>query len=781
MRIPLSYKISFSVVMIVLIQTSVLLFNAYNDLTRDMIEETKQNANINLSRLQQTLQFLSAKNEIEQIQAELSSLGSIIHMKHAFLTNDNNIIVASSRLAHVGHDTSKLLIKDNNRHIISILDSVKKNMKPNLWINSNKNNLYAAYPLNMGIKQSQKSVLNQTGVIFAHIDLSWINTQVKKTLQIKAIPMILMLSIIAILFTLFLNRIIGRRISNINSAAKLFSDSGYSSRSLVKGNDELSDLAISFNHMAERVERQNKELVKKEENISLILNSMEDGVITIDETGIIYSFNQSAEKMFGYTEKEVAGKNINLILPEPHSPQHDDFILSYQDPKTHKINSIGRDLPVLHKDGHIFSIHMSLAEYPININGKRLYIGSCLDITAFKEQEQQLRHSQKMDALGNLTGGIAHDYNNMLGVILGYAELLKSNLSNNPKLLKYASEIHYAGERGAKLTKKLLAFSKKKSTELSTIDINALVQDNKNMLEKTLTARIQLTLELAPDLWHVYIDQNDLEDAMLNLCINAMHAMQNGGQLTLSTHNVVIDSKQADELKLSSSTNQYVHLSICDTGTGIDDEIVTRIFDPFFSTKGEMGNGLGLSQVYGFINRNNGAIKVESKLNQGSCFNLYFPRYKSDDSTKSVESQNTSVSKGDETILVVDDEIALLQLMKEILEPQGYHIILAESGYKALQILKLQHVDLMLSDIIMPEMDGYQLAQQVRDLYPSVKIQLSSGYSDNHQMASADLDLHSQVLHKPFNQQQLISQVRELLDRRQSDNDSVSTSSSIET
>ncbi|NOY66192.1 MAG: PAS domain-containing protein [Gammaproteobacteria bacterium] len=388
--------------------------------------------------------------------------------------------------------------------------------------------------------------------------------------------------------------------------------------------------------------------------------------------------------------------------------------------------------------------------------------GTVQDITDQAKTEEALRHTLKMDALGKLTGGIAHDYNNMLGVVLGYSTLLKDMLSEQPNLQDYVNEITRAGERGAKLTKKLLAFSRNKLTDVEKMDINTILREEQYMLEKTLTARIKLELKLEKGLWPVCLDESELEDAILNMSINAMHAIESNGQLTIETSNEQINTIDGEELGLESG--DYVRLSITDTGHGMDEATKEKIFDPFYSTKGEKGTGLGLSQVYGFIKRCGGTIKVDSELEQGTRFTLYFPRYQGEDTNKyQSEVKNNTGLKGKETILVVDDEPALLKLICEILSQQGYQVFRAERAKQALEIMETKHIDLLLSDIIMPDMDGYALVSIVQEKYPGMKIQLASGFSGNEHTDQVDKALSQNIIYKPYNAQTLLKRIQALL------------------
>lgn len=278
------------------------------------------------------------------------------------------------------------------------------------------------------------------------------------------------------------------------------------------------------------------------------------------------------------------------------------------------------------------------------------------------------------------------------------------------------------------------------------------------MLQTILTVRIQLVIDLADEVWSVWLDSSDLEDAIVNIGINAMHAMdgkQSGARFTIRTCNRSLDRFGAVTLGLKAG--DYVRLTLADTGTGMDEATRGKIFDPFFTTKGNKGTGLGLSQVFGFVKRAGGAIEVHSQPGQGSEFVLYFPRHLDADKDEAVEVGEDIVDlKGEENILVVDDELGLLDLTCELFSRQGYRTFRAENGKQALQILEREHIDLMLSDVIMPGMDGYQLAAIVREKYPAVQIQMASGFTDTLNLGTIDQGLHRKLLNKPYDPKVLI-------------------------
>ncbi len=534
--------------------------------------------------------------------------------------------------------------------------------------------------------------------------------------------------------------------------------------SLLKNEADEAIGAISIVQDITREKRAIQALEQKELEQREILDSMVDGVISIDECGTVLSFNKSAETLFGYTANEMIGQNVNMLMPEPDASQHNAYLKNYIKTGIAKIIGTGLEVTAKHKEGKTFPMRLMVAELSSDSSGKRRFIASCHDLSHFKHQEEIIQRTQKMDALGKLTGGIAHDYNNMLGVILGYAEILQNALNDqHPKLSTYAQQIYSAGERGAKLTQKLLSFSRKKVTETQEVNINNLLEDSRNMLEKTLTPRIKLIFNLDKQLWPVKLDTNDLEDTILNISINAMHAIDSNGQLTIRTHNEHIT--EADAQKLQINPGDYVVLSMTDTGHGMAEEIKQKIFDPFFSTKGDKGTGLGLSQVYGFVERSGGTIKVYSEPGHGSQFILYFPRHvdSNEENRNNTVKEPTSM-RGGENILIVDDEPALLDLIDNILSQQGYQTFTANNAQQALDILEKEKIDLLISDVIMPDMDGYELASIVQKQYPHIKIQLASGFSDDRHIKMADTTLHKNLLHKPYNSQELLARVRSLLD-----------------
>lgn len=510
---------------------------------------------------------------------------------------------------------------------------------------------------------------------------------------------------------------------------------------------------------AELERKKSNETIQK---LSLAVEQSPNIIIITNAKGKIEYVNSAFIETTGYSREEVLNKSPSIIksgeMPESF---YSKLWQTIQAGKTWSGNFHNR-----RSNGELYWDEAKISPIKNTQGDITHYLGVQSDITDKKQIEQQLRRSQKMDALGKLTGGIAHDYNNMLNVILGYTELMEMVLTDaaDEKAKEFLKEIQHATDRGATLTKKLLSFSRQDSTEPESVDINKLLLDTQNMLEKTLTARINLEYKLADSVWPVYLDKGDLEDAILNMCINAMHAMPDGGDLAITTFNRTLLDDEAVVINLPAG--EYVQLSISDSGSGINEDVLNQIFDPFFTTKGELGTGLGLTQVYGFIKRAKGAITIDSSLNQGTYILIYFPRHHSEVEPSQIISDEIIEQRGTENILVVDDEAAICELSKKLLTSKGYNVLVAESGEAALKTLESNNIDLMVSDVIMPNMDGYKLAAKVREKYPQIKVQLVSGFDDDRKHTEEDQLLYKHLLHKPYTAANLFDAVRKCLIRK---------------
>ena len=756
MRLRLSTRLILSVVFIEIIMLSILVWNSVRLISSSHAELLKSSISAETLLIANNLAPGLISNDIALINDSLSLLDNHKTLLHLDVHDRNGKVVASiSKRARSESKTHTALLK-NEGGILSAHDETYEDAKlDGVFDVVRKIELYgqylgtlhAGYSIETVLKLTAQTRLQNTSIAFIEIALS-------------------------IIVTILLGLFFTRNLRKLEESAQTFGSGNLEHRIEIKGNDEITDVARSFNNMADylsdsqnKLEKQNENLREQSSKINLLMDFTEEGIYGVNLEGICTFVNSACLKMLGYENKdELVGVSIHEAIHHTHA---NGTIYPKSECKVGlatKNGSSGHSDTELHwrKDGTCFPIEWW--SHPIIQNEEITgTVVTFIDITARKLQDEQIRRTQKMDALGKLTGGIAHDYNNMLGVVLGYSEMLTLDLKDKPKLLEYINQIQHAGERGAKLTKKLLTFSKQRSPENTNININNVLSDSKLMLEKTMTARINLNFDLNESLWNTNIDLNDLEDAILNLSINAMHAIEGNGTITYTTKNEVLNEIDAKSLQIDQG--EYVVFTISDTGSGMDDTTKEQVFDPFYSTKGDGGTGLGLSQVYGLIQRSHGAITIRSETNVGASFTLFFPRFIGEVINKQTNEDTTDKNlSGNEKILIVDDEPALTELSSKILQNKGYKTFAANSGKEALSILEKEKIDLLISDIIMPEMDGYQLSEKVSEEYPEIKIQLVSGFSDDRHIKSTNFALHENIIHKPFISRTLLQRIRELLD-----------------
>lgn len=624
--------------------------------------------------------------------------------------------------------------------------------------------------------------------------------------------------------------------------------------------------------------------------LKAIVDSAVAGIITIDSTGRIETVNQAAERLFGYSATELAGRNVSVLMPEPYASKHDEYIERYLATGERRVIGIGREVQGLRRDGTRFPMHLSIGEY--SIGDERFFTGivydltaqravedkldreqalfrsifenlpdavvitdpecrirlvnpalmqtfgytqeeiageSCArlcadplqaapflkpasgddkgfgpqimefrrsngktfparavhrpiidrngnaigglalihDVTAERAQAAALQQAQRMEAVGQLTGGVAHDFNNLLTVILGNLELLEPKLEGEFSI-SLATEAREAAEMGARLTDRLLTFARRQRLETRRIDLNEFVLNLTELLRRTIGSDVDLSTSLAADLWSTEADPGQVENAVLNLAINARDAMPNGGRLVIETRNASLD---ADAVALVPGLHQgdYVVLSVADTGVGMSPEVKARAFEPFFTTKGpSKGSGLGLSTIYGFARQSGGNVTIYSEQGCGTTVNIYLPR--AADELPGTERPTRAVveASAGETVLVVEDDDRVRRLTCARLKDLGYRVEEAPNGQAALAILEGNpDIDLVFSDQVMPGgLSGLDLAEAVRKQYPGTRVVLTSGYSADLIGRERVDELGLNVLRKPYKQTDLARVLREALDGR---------------
>jgi PAS domain S-box-containing protein len=414
-------------------------------------------------------------------------------------------------------------------------------------------------------------------------------------------------------------------------------------------------------------------------------------------------------------------------------------------------------------DGYFTSRYTPRFDEKGNIGG---VLGVSYDITEQHNAEQKLHQAQRLEAVGQLTGGIAHDFNNLLAVVIGNLDLLSIRSDLDDSAHELIQQAMGASQRGSMLTKRLLAFSRQQVLQPQNTDIAVLLDGMMGLLERTFAENISITCDLATDLWRTHIDPSQLENAVLNLCVNARDAMPDGGQIVISGDNQILQTAQASELGLV--PGEYVRISVTDTGCGIADEVQKLVFEPFFTTKdaGE-GSGLGLSMVYGFVEQSGGILHLTSALGSGSRFDLYFPRSADESPTdKQTRQENRALQGRGERVLVVEDDRAVRDLVVKVLRSLNYTVHEAAEAQSGLAILAERgDIDLLFSDIVLPgEISGIQLARRVQHTYPNLKILMTTGYARDSDQAELAALPELQMIRKPFHIEDLGRKLRVLLD-----------------
>ncbi|NTS77194.1 PAS domain S-box protein [Catenovulum sp. SM1970] len=504
---------------------------------------------------------------------------------------------------------------------------------------------------------------------------------------------------------------------------------------------------------------------------SKIIDAMLEGLLTINEDGVILSFNKAAESIFGYRDTEVLTKNITMLMPTNDALHHASYIRHYI--KTGHGSIIGkpegRELHAKHKSGQIFPIRLSVAELKTKDGEKRRFIGTCQDLTENKRQKDLLLRGLKMESLGKLTGGIAHDFNNILGIISGYNDLMLKKHNDDFSINKYLQAIEKACLRGNKLTRNLLTFARKESSDAAELSINGVLKKNQDMIERILTSKVKLSLDLEPNLFSILIDEALFEDMLINMSINAMHAMPDGGDFRISTENVHSISIGSQFGKIPEG--DYIKLTFIDNGCGMNEEVKAKIFDPFFTTKDDIGSGLGLSQCYGFIKSSNGYIDVESTEWIGTTFSIFLPRYlgKAEElkRAKAEQVKKDYLPGENQKVLVVDDEHHICDIYQEYLKIAGFDVRVAYSAKEAIEQASKETFSLIISDVIMPEMSGVDLYQTLREEQPKLPFLFVSGYVGNDNESKLPDDV--KVLKKPCSSEVLLKAVNEILANKTSE------------
>jgi PAS domain S-box-containing protein len=499
--------------------------------------------------------------------------------------------------------------------------------------------------------------------------------------------------------------------------------------------------------------------------LTAVVETAVDGFILIDSRGRILLFNPACERLFGYRADEVFQENVKLLMPQTYSLHHDDYLRNFLRTGERKIIGIGREVVGRRKDGSTFPMDLSVGE--ARQDGESIFVGIIHDLTERKLTERQLQQAQKMEMVGQLSGGIAHDFNNLLTVIVGNAEYLSEQLKSRLDLRQLADDICQAGERGAELTRRLLAFSRRQLLRPRAIDCHELIASTCKLLKRTLRENIEVTTAFNADAIFAFADSGQLESAVLNLALNAQDAMAAGGRLTISTGIASLDDNDQG-VHPDIESGEYAMIAVTDNGEGMTSDVAARAFEPFFTTKEVgKGSGLGLSMVYGFVKQSNGHVSIYSEPGLGTTVRIYLPNVTLNGSRSSSQpaADEDALPRGNETILVVEDDPFVRSSVILRVESLGYKVVLAVDGREAVMKLRTNpEIDMLFTDIVMPGgMSGWEVAELALQMRPGLPTVFTSGYALEALVDQGRAPMKSIVLTKPYRKAELAHRLREAL------------------
>ncbi len=513
--------------------------------------------------------------------------------------------------------------------------------------------------------------------------------------------------------------------------------------------------------LEERVEERTAALRESEVKYRALFEESRDAICIVSRDGRFLDFNQATLDLYGYTSEEMARLNIEDVYVAPgersrcqQAIDESGFIRDHE-------------VKLRKKDGTEMDCLLTATMRRARDGSPAGYQGIIRDVTERKRLEEQNRQLQKMEAVGRVAGGVAHDFNNLLTVISGRTHLLLNRLEAAGQAREDLVLIQKTSERAAGLVKQLLAFSRKQILEPSVLDLNAVVDSIAPLLGRLIGEDIELAVRPGPGLGRVRADQGQLEQVIMNLAVNARDAMPGGGRLTIEAGNVELDERYARS-HVGAAPGSYVMLAVSDNGTGMDADTQAHIFEPFFTTKEEgKGTGLGLSTVYGIVKQSGGNIWVYSEPGQGTSFKIYLPRVEEPADGLAAEAPAAPPPRGSETVLLVEDDDEVRGLAREILDAFGYHVLEARRGDEAVAIA-VQHagvIHLLVTDVVMPGMNGREVAEAVARQRPETKVLYLSGYTENAIVHHGIVDRRTAFLQKPFAPDTLARKVREVLDQ----------------
>ncbi|MBI5083696.1 MAG: response regulator [Acidobacteria bacterium] len=720
------------------------------------------------TQLQSIVKELCDRNDMEMLKGVIAQQIGGVTTTGAYFIDESGVIIAAGLREENGErfaDVLRLQFSEHRERLSAVVDLVRRSREAAAIYLPNGTDLVVCLPSILPSKAGDRAP-RRGGILLLRYDLSYRKAVLARATAFQMLVFAACLALASLVLGAVLHSLIVNRLYRLQRAMGRFAEDHQPRPVLTRGRDEIAVLYGEFNRLTEAVastiaERREAErqLIEAGERVRDLYNNAPCGYHSLDEAGVVVHINDTELAWLGYEREEVEGRmHFSELLAEDSAANFEQVFAEFKQRHT----ASGVEFNLKRKDGSTMAVLVS-AKAITDAQGNYLTCRATVhDISERRMLEAQLRHSQKMEAIGRLAGGVAHDFNNLLTVINGYSSLIVSSLAETDPLRRQVQEIAKAGERAKSLTQQLLAFGRKQDASPKPLNLNRLVRESLEMLERLAGVNIHFDFREEPELGLVNADPGLMHQVLLNLVVNARDAMPGGGTLTIETANGVADPNYVPP------PGQYVVLIVRDTGMGMSEEIQQRVFEPFFTTKEQgRGTGLGLATVYGIVKQSGGHISLQSAEGAGTTFRIWLPRIGNGITEPEAPVPPGRQAGGDATILVAEDEEMVRALVCTVLRRSGYRVLEASDAVQALSLLESEAgpVDLLLTDVIMPGMTGKELATHVRLLRPATRVLLMSGHTAGVIQRPEVEELGHDFVAKPFTPDSLAKKVREVLGR----------------
>ncbi|MDD5286200.1 MAG: PAS domain S-box protein [Desulfuromonadaceae bacterium] len=766
---------------------------------KEIIRSITETAHSQMNQLQDIISDRLVRGELEQAKQRLSYAALSPQIVTLILADADHTVLIANNQEWVKSNAATISRYDKGR-----AEKANYLQQGDLFA-SDHGHLEGYYPITLSSRTGEIRPL-QSGTLFVEYDFTERLNLLKHEAFTSAAKLFALLFLFALLLSYMLHILITKPVDRILRVVKGFAQGDLNVRSRLSGRNEIYQLALAFDEMAdelsknqadlhqqnvlleeevaerqmaqealeEQSQRLEEEIIERrqaEEKLRIIYDAAQAGVIMVDANGVIIFANRCASQLYGFTPDEMTGSSYVEHVYQNERDTSANLLLRLIRGDDEAISA---ERHYLRKNGDDFWGFLN-AKRHLDDNGTLISIIIVIvDITELKKGEQErdllqqkFNQSQKMEAIGRLAGGVAHDFNNKLTVIMGYAELLRMQAKNmDEEKITPLEEILKAASHSCEITRKLLAFSRSEVISPQKVDLNILIADARKSLGRLIGEDIKLEFKQTADLWPALLDPTQIDQIIMNLAVNARDAMPDGGLFSIEAENVHIDEHCVHEIP-NAQSGDYVQLTVSDTGCGMDKETLQHIFEPFFTTKeAGKGTGLGLATIYGIVSQNRGFINVYSEAGFGTTFKIYFPKMTSEKGLTTTQVTGTAVTHGSGTILLVEDDESLRKMVAEMLKEIGYTVLEAESPLNAIELCgsdDLKHIDLIVTDVIMPGMNGKEMSDRILENRPNIPVLFMSGYTADVITSKGILEESVHLIQKPFNLQKFCLKIQEAL------------------